>query len=322
VAIGSSAARALGVNDTVTITGLATGLQQLIVGGVSTNCYSMDARTEVAVVADAMRDVVLGFECIRMNDITLTFERRDGQRPIVNLAGIQSGTGSVERLTFRAGIDVAPDWSADGSRLAFSRDGAIHVINADGTGLRSFGDRGKGTNPAWSPDGSVIAYDDGQQVLAFAPDGSGETVLGAGTVPAWSPDGARIAVEVASADNLEVDVIVMNADGSQRTNITPVALLLDRQPAWSPDGSRIVFRRLDRSETTGYDLWVVDADGSNQDKILELNDAQLGPLWLPGNRILFDHDRAIWALDLDAGSALTNLTGESGFLHNHVTVRQ
>jgi hypothetical protein len=65
----------------------------------------------------------------------------------------------------------------------------------------------------------------------------------------------------------------------------------------------------------------MDADGGNPTKILELAGAQLDPIWVSNNRILFDHDHGIWAIDLDAGGALTDLTSEAGFIDNHATVR-
>ena len=117
----------------------------------------------------------------------------------------------MEPLTFSPGFDWVPDWSPDGSRLVWRRDDDLYIMNADGTGLRSFGDRGHGTNPAWSPDGKLIAYDNGTSILVFDPDGTGETVLAAGNVPAWSPDGTKIAFEYRD-ETTESDIFVMTAD--------------------------------------------------------------------------------------------------------------
>lgn len=57
-----------------------------------------------------------------------------------------------------------PDWSPDGSMIAFNSERAGHshvfVINADGTGLRQItsGDGYEG-HPGWSPDGKDLAVD-------------------------------------------------------------------------------------------------------------------------------------------------------------------
>lgn len=323
--VGGGPAQSVSIDDTVLVAGLAPGLQTVTLGGVSTNCHPYPAPSvDVVVNAEDTRQYLLGVECLAPPaDLTLTFSRLKNSEPYIrNLAVIRASTGALEPLTFNpTGFDWAPDWSPDGSRLAWERSGVIHIVNADGTGLRSFTDRGQGSNPAWSPDGKLIAYDNGTNILVFDPDGTGETVLATGIQPAWSPDGTKIAFEHTDATT-ESDIIVMNADGSGAVNITREPLKVDREPAWSPDGTRIVFRRLIRTESTGYDLWVMDADGGNATKLLELPGAQLDPVWVSANRILFDHDRAIWAIDLDAGGALTNLTGEPGFIHNQPAVRK
>ena len=235
-----------------------------------------------------------------------------------NIAGLLSGSGSVEDFTFNSARDRAPDWSPDGSQLAFSRDDVIHIVNADGTGLRTFGARALGTNPMWSPDGTTIVDDNGGKILVFDPDGVGETVVGTGIQPSWSPDGSRIAAEIEGASAFEGDIVVMNADGSGVVNITQAPELLDREPTWSPDGLRIAFRRLNRLDPGGYELWVIDADGNNEAKLLAMGGAQLEPNWLPDNRILFGDNSSgtILALDMGAGGTLSQLTNEPGFHHS------
>src|SRR5512142_1983078 len=77
------------------------------------------------------------------------------------------GTGhQVAVLTKRAPStsDWAPAWSPDGTRIAFVRttDGRrsfhVHVMRADGTGIRQITHGRFDENPAWSPDGRWIAY--------------------------------------------------------------------------------------------------------------------------------------------------------------------
>src|SRR5207244_9009480 len=52
--------------------------------------------------------------------------------------------------------------------------------------------------------------------------------------PSWSPDGTKIAF--ASNRDGDVDIWVMNADGSEQTNITNDDPSNDDFPRWSPDG--------------------------------------------------------------------------------------
>ena len=69
-----------------------------------------------------------------------------------------------ENLTNHPVYDRDPDWSPDGTKIAFvsGRDGAgsqIHVMDADGkNAIRLTDDPGGKRDPDWSPDGSQIAF--------------------------------------------------------------------------------------------------------------------------------------------------------------------
>jgi Tol biopolymer transport system component len=75
-----------------------------------------------------------------------------------------------------------PDWSPDGSRVAFSARGRIFSIGANGHGLRRLTKNQPGhSDPAWSPDGGHIAFprsdypltDDDDGLYAMRSHGSG-----------------------------------------------------------------------------------------------------------------------------------------------------
>ena len=103
------------------------------------------------------------------------------------------------------------------------------------------------------------------------------------------------------------EIYSCNADGSNVTRLTndPAA---DGQPAWSPDGTRIVFVR-------GFDLWIMNADGSNAVQRTFTQDAD-NPAWSPdGTRIAFTNYsyNSVFLMNLASGavSPLPNTEGSS-----------
>lgn len=119
---------------------------------------------------------------------------------------VSVGRDGKGRTTLAAGgINAWPAYSPDGSRIAFcsSREGtfALHVMNADGSGVRRVVRLdGMQARPAWSPDGRRLAFtwnrEGRYEVHAVNLDGTGLTRLAGGPdrsdYPAWHPDGRSV----------------------------------------------------------------------------------------------------------------------------------
>src|SRR5215207_8419537 len=91
------------------------------------------------------------------------------------------------------------------------------------------------------------------------------------------------------------DLWVMDAEGTNQTNLTKTPDTNEGQPAWSSDGTRIVFTS-DQEEVGGFsDIWVMDADGTNQTNLTKTPDTpdadnfhEYQPSWArSGTQIVF-----------------------------------
>ena len=191
------------------------------------------------------------------------------------------------RLTF-------PDFSPDGSRIAFSgrmpgdaTTTDIFLMNADGTGItRLTTDLGNDRYPAWSPDGSKIAFESDRtgvfQVWVMDADGTNPRQVttdpaAKDQLPDWSPDGRRIAFGSFATGN--GDIYVMNADGTDPTQLTSDPAE-DFGPAWSPDGREIAFTSRRGSATGASTVYIMNADGSDQHPVHPFGN-QAVPAWQP-----------------------------------------
>ncbi|MCH8961149.1 MAG: PD40 domain-containing protein [Bacteroidetes bacterium] len=84
--------------------------------------------------------------------------------------------------------------------------------------------------------------------------------------------------------------------------------ILYYNPAWSPDGSRIAFAS---NRAGNYDLFVMNADGSNQTPLTNTETHEVKPAWsLDGMRLLFTsvvvtsvgEEGVLYILNLDDGT--------------------
>ena len=212
---------------------------------------------------------------------------RDGNAEIYV---IDADGGNLRRLTNNRHDDYSPSWSPDGKRIAFSSDRDGHVID------------GRPTSEIY-----VMEADGGNsQNLTNNPGNDRD--------PSWSPDGKRIAFASERDGNFNVEIYVMDNDGSNQQRLTNNPLY-DMSPSWSPDGKRIVFssQRAGHFETKfgiTDEIYVMDADGGNQQRLTENRKNDWFPSWSPdGERIAFASDRKgdlenfeIYVMDADGGN--------------------
>ena len=226
------------------------------------------------------------------------------------------------------------------ARIAFvsQRDGnpEIYVMDADGGNQQNLTNHPDGdANPAWAPDGKRIAFmsdRDGHvdihdfpnyEIYVMDADGGNQLNLTNDPhddrSPSWSPDGKRIVFSSTRAmDRFEaahnIEIYVMDDDGANLQRLTN-NLTEDQQPSWAPNGKRIAFsaRREGHFENElgiTYEIYVMDADGKNQQRLTENRNNDWNPSWSPDSkRIAFMSDREgdvvnwdIYVIDANGGN--------------------
>src|SRR5919201_1267159 len=100
-------------------------------------------------------------------------------RPDYDLVAFRLDGSRRLRLTRGFHEDEQPSWSPDGSRVAFTRDGRVAVLELASRRVRVLT---TGRDPDWSPDGRRLVFavvrGEREWLATIAPDGTRERALG------------------------------------------------------------------------------------------------------------------------------------------------
>jgi Tol biopolymer transport system component len=176
------------------------------------------------------------------------------------------------RLTNDTEIQTDPEWSPDGTTIAYSQwyavpgepgvfDLGLSLMNRDGTNPRA-----------------LLGQSARRDIVSHS----------------WSPDGRRLVLEIATADpagrtpgSRQSDLAIVNADGTGLRRLTRTAAR-GANPVWSPDGRRIAFvgdrhARRGKLERGGpaFELYTMRVDGGDIRRITHNRVPDLHPDWQP-----------------------------------------
>jgi TolB protein len=234
---------------------------------------------------------------------------------------------SVTQLTSDPADDAFPAFSPDGRRIAFcsTRSGTwqVYLMDLDGRNVVQVTTaRTQCVHPTFAPDGKRIAYSSlgsrsGQWELWTADLETGsQKMVGYGLFPSWSPrkDIDRIAYQRPRQRGSRwfslwtMDLV--DGEGRRPTEVavSPAAAIVT--PCWSPDGKRLAFatvveptRDMGGKPVGRQDVWTVDADGTNRQRLTDGSGCNLMPFWGNGGRVFFISDRdgheCVWSVRAD-----------------------
>jgi Tol biopolymer transport system component len=231
----------------------------------------------------------------------------------------------------------------------YGEAGDIWVMRADGSQAMQISPDGSAElQPRWSPDSQQIAYisnmsflttdsTTGEQTYAGAydvyisnADGSnlyrpkgyitlvmssmGE--LGTITNQNWSPDGQSLAY--VDCGEQSCSILGIKSEGGRLNADYPLTQDLNANtPTWSPGGKKIAFDGPADCQDCGYEVYLMNADGSDVENLTDDPTDDWGPVWSPdGLRLAFvsdrDGDYEIYVIDL-ASREITQLTKNAAY---------
>lgn len=248
-----------------------------------------------------------------------TMLTRDGSES--HLTAVCPDGTQKHRLTSDTFDNTHPAWSPDGSQIAFLSDRSsgtmqLHLMNAESGSIQQItSDLEDVEGLIWLPEGDQIAL-----FAKTSDETRGWLVVDLATkdvrpAPGWpqdgsfrpaafSHDGTRLVYLSLSQQgghtSPALQIRVQNRDGSSDSALIP-DIRDYRSPVWSPDDRQIAFLSDQVNPGEQLAVYVVDADGSDQQQVSQVMFSKAASLaWSPnGQKLAVNADQSLYVVDLN-----------------------
>ena len=210
-------------------------------------------------------------------------------------------------LTSYPGTELSPNFSPDGSQVAFSWNGErqdnfdIYVKLVDRSdALHLTTHPAADTSPAWSPDGRQIAFVREGTIYLISPLGGGERKVA--DVQAvwigWTENSKSLVVSSGKPFNRRLTLLSVDT-GKMKELTGPFAEGFDLTPAVSPDGLNLVFVRYIASVSS--DIYLMPLAGGEPRRLTRGQREINGLAWTgDGREVVYSSQGSLWRRSAEA----------------------
>jgi TolB protein len=240
-------------------------------------------------------------------------EEKASGNPFYQIFSIDLETGRTRRISPGVGKTTCSFFRPDGKKVIFS---STHL---DPDAKKKYAlefqqreeDKKAGRRRTYKWD-----FDPYMEIFEANPDGTSlkqlTFVRGYNAEGSYSPDGKKIVFCSNRGDFNNLELYIMDSDGSNVRQLTRAPGCYNGGPFFSPDGKRVIFRS-DRKKKDHLQLIVINADGTGERALTDdLNWVQWGPYWYKdGKHIIYaaaDHSDPtmrpnydLYWMDVDTG---------------------
>lgn len=260
------------------------------------------------------------YQALVLSVRTMIGSDRKGQ---TQLAVADLATKEIKVLTTDSSEKLYPRWQPNGNIAYASRGTNAGIEYLDG---RS-GARGDFQHPSWSPDGKHLVFDREtdynwpplSSLYSRTPDFQ---LMRTGVFPCFSPNGKQLVCNDQRMAIKQNKIMLMDADGKNRSILLEHPTKSILAPVWSPDGNKLAMGIGQFFQTVkgpaSADVAIINKDGSGLQLLTDGKGNYGFPSWSPdGKRLVYrastDSLKGLLIMDIDSKkvTALTNHTQDN-----------